>query len=51
MSKQLTEAAITRALVSSVKVARNGTPEQRAGMFKPNRPKAAPPPQAPKLAR
>jgi len=45
MNKQLTDAAITRALLGSAKVAKNGTPEQRAGMFKPNRPKAVSMPQ------
>lgn len=35
MSKSLSEAAITRAIQNSVVLAKTGTPEQRAGMFKP----------------
>jgi hypothetical protein len=35
MNKPLNEAAITRAVRASVKLAKNGTPEQKAGMFKP----------------
>lgn len=36
MSNRLTETAITRAIRGSVELAKSGTPQQRAGMFKPD---------------
>ena len=38
MNKPLDEDAITRAMLASADLAKNGTPEQKAGMFKPSRP-------------
>jgi hypothetical protein len=47
MNKPLDEEAITRAARESAKLATNGTPEQRAGMF---RPRPTPQPQSKRAA-
>lgn len=38
MTKVLDDEAVARAMHNSVKLAQHGTPEQKAGMFRPNLP-------------
>jgi hypothetical protein len=46
MNKPLDEDAITRAMLASANLASSGTPEQRAGMFRPAPDAKAAPPKA-----